>query len=288
VGSAGVGSFVHAYAQRNLWAGGRSAPVSGYPISRMTNLFDLSGRTALVTGGSKGLGKCMARAFAEAGAGVFICSRSEDELKAAAAEIGEGLTARVEYMTADLSDPAQAQKLGEEALARLGRVDVLVNNAGSNIPQAIEEITDDAWDRIIELNLSSAMRLTRMLVPQMKSRQWGRIIHISSVLGLGGMAGRSVYCSTKSALLGLARASAIDLGPFGITVNCIAPGPFLTDLPGRLLTEEQKRRFAERTALGRWGRPEEIVGAALLLASEAGSYITGSTLLVDGGVVARL
>jgi NAD(P)-dependent dehydrogenase (short-subunit alcohol dehydrogenase family) len=253
----------------------------------MTNRFDLSGKTALVTGGSKGLGKCMARAFAEAGADIFICSRSEDELKVASAEIGEGLTARVEYMTADLADRAQTRRLADAALARMGRVDILVNNAGSNIPQAIDEITDEAWDRIIELNLSSAMRLTRALAPQMKSRQWGRIIHISSVLGLGGLAGRSVYSSTKSALLGLTRASAIDLGPFGITVNSIAPGPFLTDLPGRLLTEEEKRRFAERTALGRWGRPEEIAGAALLLASEAGSYITGSTLLVDGGVVAR-
>jgi NAD(P)-dependent dehydrogenase (short-subunit alcohol dehydrogenase family) len=260
----------------------------GYPVPRMTGLFDLSGKAALVTGGSKGLGKCIARAYAEAGANVFVCSRSQDELKAAAAEIGDGLTARVEYMTADLTNPAETQMLGEAALARLGRVDILVNNAGSNIPQPIDEITDEAWDRIIELNLSSAMRLTRALVPQMKSRRWGRIIHISSVLGLGGLAGRSVYSSTKSALLGLTRASAIDLGPFAITVNSIAPGPFLTDLPGRLLNEEEKCRFAERTALGRWGRPEEIIGAALLLASEAGSYITGSTLLVDGGVVARL
>jgi NAD(P)-dependent dehydrogenase (short-subunit alcohol dehydrogenase family) len=254
----------------------------------MTELFDLSGRTALVTGGSKGLGLRMARAFAEVGADVFICSRNEDELKTAAAFIGNGLKARVEYMTADLADPAQTDKLGEEALARLGRVDVLVNNAGSNIPQAIDEITDEAWGRILELNLSSVMRLTRKLVPQMKSRRWGRIIHISSIVGLGGLARRSVYSSTKSALLGLARVSAIDLGPFGITVNCIAPGPFLTDLPGRLLSDEEKRRFAERTVLGRWGRPEEIVGAALLLATEAGSYITGSTLVVDGGVVARL
>jgi len=248
----------------------------------------LSARTALVTGGSKGLGKSMARAFAEAGGNILVCSRNQDELNTATVEIGQGLTVRVESMTADLAQPAQVRKLGEEALKRFGRVDILVNNAGSNIPQAIDEITDEAWDQIIELNLSSAMRLTRLLVPQMKSRQWGRIIHISSVLGLGGLAGRSAYCSTKSGLLGLARAGAIELGPSGITVNCIAPGPFLTDLPARLLSEEQKRIFAERTALGRWGRPEEIAGAALLLASEAGSYITGSTLVVDGGVVARL
>lgn len=230
----------------------------------------------------------MARVFAEAGADLFICSRNHDELNAAAADIGEGLTAKVEYMTSDLADPSQAQKLADAAMERLGRVDILVNNAGSNIPQPIDQITDEAWDRIIELNLSSPVRLTRALVPQMKARKWGRIIHISSVLGLAGLAGRSVYGSTKSALLGLTRSSAIDLGPFGITVNSIAPGFFLTDLPGRLLTEEEKRRAAERTALGRWGRPEEIAGAALLLASEAGSYITGSALLVDGGVIARV
>jgi NAD(P)-dependent dehydrogenase (short-subunit alcohol dehydrogenase family) len=254
----------------------------------MTKLFDLTGKTALVTGGSKGLGKSMARVFAEAGADLFICSRNHDELKAAAADIGEGLTAKVEYMTSDLADPSQAQKLADAAMERLGRVDILVNNAGSNIPQPIDQITDEAWDRIIELNLSSPVRLTRALVPQMKARKWGRIIHISSVLGLAGLAGRSVYGSTKSALLGLTRSSAIDLGPFGITVNSIAPGFFLTDLPGRLLSEEEKRRAAERTALGRWGRPEEIAGAALLLASDAGSYITGSALLVDGGVIARV
>jgi NAD(P)-dependent dehydrogenase (short-subunit alcohol dehydrogenase family) len=132
------------------------------------------------------------------------------------------------------------------------------------------------------------MRLTRALVPQMKERRWGRVIHISSVLGLGGKEGRNAYCSTKSALLGLARASAIDLGPFGITVNCISPGPFLTDLPGRILTDEQKRVFAERTALGRWGRPDEIAGTALLLATDAGSYLTGTVIVIDGGVVARV
>ena len=254
----------------------------------MNKLFDLSGRTSLITGGSKGLGKAMARAFAEAGADVFICSRSESELRAAAAEIGEGLTSRVEWMVTDMADQGQAEELGAAALSRLGRVDILVNNAGSNVPQSIEDITDEAWDRIIELNLSNAMRLTRQLTPGMKARKWGRIIHISSVLGLGGKPGRSVYCATKAGLIGMTRASALDLGAYGITVNCIAPGPFLTDLPGRILTDAQKQEFSDRTALGRWGRPEEMAGPALLLAGEAGSYITGSTLLVDGGVLARV
>jgi NAD(P)-dependent dehydrogenase (short-subunit alcohol dehydrogenase family) len=252
------------------------------------NLFDLSGRVALVTGGSKGLGAKMARAFAMAGADVAICSRHEHELEAAATEIAGGLDVRVEWIAADMADRTQADALAETVLSRMGRVDILVNNAGMNIPQSIDEIADDAWDRSLELNLSSCMRLTRALVSQMKERRWGRIIHISSVLGLGGKEGRSAYCATKSALLGLARASALDLGPFNITVNCLAPGPFLTDMPGKLLTDQQKQAFAETTALGRWGRPEELAGPALLLASDAGSYITGTVLVVDGGTLSRV
>ena len=254
----------------------------------MSKLFDLSGRVALVTGGSKGLGKAMARAFVDAGADVVICSRHQDELMAAAAELAAGSSARVEWISADVADRRQADHLAEAVLSRMGRVDILVNNAGSNVPQSIDEITDETWDHILELNLSSCMRLTRAVVPQMKERRWGRIIHISSVLGLGGKEQRNAYCATKSALLGLARASALDLGPFNITVNCIAPGPFLTDLPGKILSDEQKRVFAEITALGRWGRPDELAGPALLLASEAGSYITGTVLVVDGGTLSRV
>jgi gluconate 5-dehydrogenase len=251
------------------------------------NIFDLSGRVALVTGGSKGLGKAMARGFAEAGADVVISSRHEDELKVAAAEIGEGLDVKVEYVVTDMTDRAQVKSLAETALARLGRVDILVNNAGSNIPQPIDAIVDEDWDRIVELNLTSIMALTRALVPQMKERKWGRIIHISSVLGLGSKEARNAYSATKAAVIGLAKASALDLGAFGITVNCIAPGPFLTDLPLSLLNKEQQQKFSDFTALGRWGDPKEMAGPALLLASDAGSYITGATLLVDGGAYAR-
>ncbi len=255
---------------------------------QVPKLFDLTGKAALVTGGSKGLGKAMARGYAECGANVMISSRHEDELKEAAREIADGLSVRVEYVVSDMTQRDDADALAKAALDRFGRVDVLVNNAGSNVPQPVDEITDEIWDRIVELNLSSCMRLTRALVPQMKERRWGRIIHISSVLGLGGKAGRAVYCATKSALIGMTRATSIDLGPFNVTVNCISPGPFLTDLPGKVLTDVQKLEFSDRTVLKRWGKPEELVGTALLLGTEAGSYITGTTILVDGGVLANI
>lgn len=251
-------------------------------------LFDLSGRVALVTGGSKGLGKAMARGFAEAGANVVISSRHEAELKTAAAEIAEGTKAKVVYHVADMTRRDDVRKLADSALSAMGKVDILVNNAGSNTPQAIDQITDEDWDRIVELNLSSCMALTRALAPQMKERRWGRIIHISSIMGLSSKEGRNAYSATKSALLGLARASALDLGPFGITVNCLAPGPFLTDLPGTLLSDAEKQSFAVRTALGRWAEPRELAGPALLLASEAGSYITGAVLVVDGGSLVKV
>jgi len=250
-------------------------------------IFDLSGRVALVTGGSKGLGLAMARGFAEAGADVVISSRHQDELDAALAEISDGLDIRGLTVVADMTDRKAVKRLAETALAEMGRVDVLVNNAGSNVPEEIDVITDENWDRIIELNLSSCMALTRELVPQMKDRGWGRVIHISSIMGLVSKEGRNAYSATKSGLLGLTRASALDLGATGITVNTICPGPFLTDLPRSVLTEDQVAFFAERTALGRWGDPRELVGSALLLGSEAGSYITGTAITVDGGTVIK-
>ncbi len=250
-------------------------------------LFDLTGKVALVTGGSKGLGKAMARGLVEAGADVVLASRHENELRSALAEVLQGTARRGKYFVADLSKRAEAGKLAAAALQALGRIDILINNAGTNRPQAIDAITDETWDEVLELNLSSVMALTRAVVPDMKQRRWGRIIHISSVMGFVSKEKRNIYSATKSALLGLARASALDLGPFGITVNCIAPGPFLTELPGSLLSDAEKKVFADRTALGRWGDPKELVGATLLLASEAGSYITGQTIVVDGGYLAR-
>jgi NAD(P)-dependent dehydrogenase (short-subunit alcohol dehydrogenase family) len=252
-----------------------------------SELFDLTGRVALVTGGSKGLGKAMARGLAEVGADVIIASRHGDELKAALEEILAGTGRQGHALVADLSKRAEAARLARAAEERFGRVDILVNNAGTNQPQAIDAISDEAWDTVLELNLSSVMALTRALVPGMKARKWGRIVHISSVMGFVSKEKRNVYSATKSALLGLARASALDLGEHGVTVNCIAPGPFLTDLPARLLSPAEKAEFARTTAMNRWGEPKELVGPLLLLVSEAGSYITGQTVTVDGGYTIR-
>jgi NAD(P)-dependent dehydrogenase (short-subunit alcohol dehydrogenase family) len=252
-----------------------------------SDLFNLSGKVALVTGGSKGLGKAMARVFAEHGANVVISSRHDDELQAALKEIKEGLSIEAASFVADMTRRQDVQGLADAAVKQFGHVDILVNNAGGNTPQAIDQITDADWDRIIELNLTSCMAMSRALVPQMKSRRWGRIIHISSIMGLGSKEERHAYSATKAALIGMARSMAIELGPFGITVNCLAPGPFLTDLPGKLLSDAEKKSFAGRTALGRWGEPRELAGPALLLASEAGSYITGTTVVVDGGTLVK-
>ena len=251
------------------------------------NLFDLTGRVALVTGGNKGLGKAMARGFAEAGADVVIASRHENELKAALEEILAGTGRRGAYCVTDVSVRDEVKKLAQFALEKMGKVDILVNNAGMNAPQAIDAITDETWDRVLEVNLSSVMALTREIVPQMKERRWGRVVHISSIMGQISKEKRNVYSATKSALIGMVRATALDLGPFNVTANCIAPGPFLTDMPMSVLSDAEKKVFSDRTALGRWAQPKELVGPVLMLCSEAGSYVTGQTIFVDGGWLAR-
>jgi NAD(P)-dependent dehydrogenase (short-subunit alcohol dehydrogenase family) len=258
---------------------------SSSPINKF---FDLTGRAALVTGGSKGLGKAMATIFAQAGAAVAIASRHENELQAAAEEIRLASGRPAQVVVADMTRRSDVRRLADDAVAALGKVDILVNNAGSNLPQPIDQIRDEDWDRLVELNLTSCMALSRALAPGMKQRRWGRIIHISSIMGLASTAERNVYSATKAALLGLARASALDLGPYSITVNCLAPGPFMTDMPMSILSPEQQAALAARTAVNRWGRPEELAGPALLLASEAGSYITGTVLVVDGGSLAKV
>jgi NAD(P)-dependent dehydrogenase (short-subunit alcohol dehydrogenase family) len=253
----------------------------------MPDLFNLQGKVALITGGSKGLGKAMAKALAQAGADVLISSRHEDELKTALQEILDGTTRQGHAIVADMSRREDVMQLAKTSIQRMGRVDILINNAGTNTPQTMESIKDEDWDRVMEINLHSCMSLSRALIPQMKERRWGRIIHLASIMAFVSKEGRSVYSATKAALVGMTRAMALELGPFGITVNCIAPGFFMTDLPNRLLSTEEKNAFAQAAALNRWGEPEELAGPALLLASNAGSFITGSTLLVDGGILCQ-
>jgi NAD(P)-dependent dehydrogenase (short-subunit alcohol dehydrogenase family) len=252
-----------------------------------TKLFDLSGRVALVTGGNKGLGKAMARGLAQAGADIFLASRNEAELKAAVDEITAQTGRKGGYCVTDMTRREDVARLARTALEKMGRVDILINNAGMNAPEPIDAIKDTTWDTVLETNLSSVMALTRALVPQMRARKWGRIIHISSVMAFVSKEKRNAYSASKAALMGLAHASALDLGQDGVTVNCIAPGPFLTDMPLSILSAEEQREFAKTTALNRWGQPDELVGPMLLLASDAGSYITGHTLVVDGGFLTR-
>ncbi|MFM7844195.1 MAG: SDR family NAD(P)-dependent oxidoreductase [Planctomycetota bacterium] len=250
-------------------------------------LFDLTGRVALVTGGSKGIGKAIARALAERGAQVAIAARHADELRGAAAEIAAGLPVKVDYRVTDMSQRQDTDELARWALEQFGRVDILFNNAGSNQPQPLVSATDDSWDHILELNLTSCMRLARALVPGMIERRWGRIIHLSSVMALASNPGRGSYSATKAALIGMTRAHALELGPVGITVNCLAPGPVATDLPMNLLTPDQKKKFAELTAVKRWGETVDMVGPALMLASDAGAFITGNVIVADGGMLCR-
>ena len=231
----------------------------------------------------------MATIFAESGASVVLSSRHETELQAAAAEIHGKTAARTEYIAADMTNRNDVRRLADEAVARMGKIDILVNNAGFNVPQPIDQIRDEDWDRLVELNLTSCMALTRALVPGMKQRRWGRgSSSISSIMGAEQYGGAECLLGHEGGARGHGKASALDLGAFNITVNCIAPGPFATEMPMSILSPEQQDVLAARTALGRWGQPEELAGPALLLASEAGSYITGTVLVVDGGALAKV
>lgn len=253
-----------------------------------SHMFDLKGRVALVTGASKGIGKAIAHAFAEAGADLFLCSRTEATLQATVQDLVAKTGRRIEYAAADMAKRSSVSSVASQALADFGKVDILVNNAGWNVPQSIDAIRDEDWDYQIELNINSAMVMTRALAPSMKKQGWGRVIHVSSIMAMASTPERNAYSATKAALVAMAKASALDLGPYGITVNCLAPGPIATEMPMSILSQQQQEALAGRTALGRWGQPEECAAPALLLASEAGRFMTGTCLVVDGGATARI
>ncbi|WP_372658584.1 SDR family oxidoreductase [Hydrogenophaga sp.] len=252
-------------------------------------LHDLSGRTALITGGSRGLGLQMAHALGEAGARLMISSRKEAEL-VAAAEALRGAGHQVDWLATDGSDDGQTLALAEHALKTMGAVDILVNNAGTTWGAPAAEHPMDAWDKVLDLNLRSVFLLTREVARRsMLPRQQGRVINIASTAALGGSA-RSMqaaaYHASKGAVASLTKALACEWGPHGITVNAILPGVFPSKMTRHLLQTDTLEPIVARVPLRCVGDDEALKGAVLLFASDAGKHITGTLLPVDGGVSA--
>lgn len=254
----------------------------------------LAGRVALVTAASKGLGKGIALKLAEEGAEVVICSRSEEALGATAAEISTRTGRDPLAVAADVRDPAAIKRLVEAALGRYGRIDVLVNNAGGPPPGTFFDLDDEQWQGAVDLLLLSTVRLTRAVVPQMRERRWGRVINSTSVSTKQPIPGLLLSNAVRTAVIGLAKTLSQELARDGITVNNLLPGSIYTDRVEQInqataartgRSVEEVRRAAEGDIpLGRYGRVEEYAAAAAFLASEGASYITGVSLLVDGGV----
>lgn len=252
------------------------------------DIFKLDGKVALITGGSKGLGLVMAKALAAAGADIAINSRHGSEAKAAADEIHQATGRRALGFEADVTRPEQVKPMVDRIIAELGGVDILINNAGVNVRQPTVELPLEEWRRVVEINLTGPFIMTQAVAPHMLKKGWGRIIYLSSILGQVGLAGRPPYTATKGGLILLAKTQALEFATQGITVNAICPGPFATDMNKALLDDPEKyKAFVAKIPMGRWGELHEIQGAVLFLASEASSYVTGTTLTVDGGWTAQ-
>lgn len=247
-------------------------------------LFSLQGKTALVTGASRGLGRAMAQALAGAGAKVVLAARDR-------ARLGEtaGLIARAggeaDTLVFDLRDEAACVAAIPEVVKRHGRIDILLNDAGIITWSEFTESTSKDWHAVLDTNLTADYLLAREAAKPMKRQGWGRIINVASVLALLGRAKTASYVASKHGIIGLTRNLAADLGRFGINANCIAPGYFMTEINDSLKARPGfVQSVSDSIPLGRWGNPEDLCGAAIFLASEASSYINGHVLMVDGGL----
>ncbi len=250
--------------------------------------FRLDGKAALVTGGSKGLGRAMAAALAEAGAEVGVCSRTPGESKAAAEEIAHQTGKRVIGFEADVTDKESVRMLAEECSFAFGKVDVLVNNAGINVRKSTSEMPEEDWDSVMDISVKGSFLVSQALMPGMMDRRYGRIIMLGSIMSFVSIPNRAAYASAKSALLGLTRTLALEGAAHGVTVNCLCPGPFETEMNRPLMENpDAYAAFLAKIPMGRWGQPEELGGAVVFLASPSSALMTGTTLTLDGGWISQ-
>ena len=257
-------------------------------MTSVLDLFRLDGKVALVTGGARGLGQTMATALAQAGADVAITGRTLPACEETAKAIAGGTNRRCQAFAADVTVAADVARLVNDVEAAFGRIDILVNNAGTNIRGSIEQLTEADWDSVIDTNLKGPFLCARAVGPRMVKQGWGRVINLGSILGVIALPGRAPYASSKAGVINLTRVLALEWAGTGVTANAICPGPFATDMNRQLLDDPVKyQEFVRNIPMGRWGELHELTGAVIFLASEASSYVTGSSVFVDGGWTAR-